>query len=378
MELDMLRDRIDVTDRELLRLFKQRMELVRRVAEYKASHGLPVYQPQREQELLDRVAVLAGEDYAGSARMLFTAIMDISKALQHTALAEDGALDALLEQAVRTRAPAAAGASVACQGVRGAYSYLAAAHLVSQPQRHCFERFSDVRDAVLDGRCRYGVLPLENSSAGSVGEVYDLLSLGGLYIVKAYDLSVSHCLLGVPGARLEQVRRVYSHPQALSQCGDFFAANRSLEAVACANTAVAAQEVAQRADPAEAALAHGECAALYGLNILLADVQSAVDNRTRFILVSKSPEVPENASRIALMLKTAHTPGALYRVMSRFAARGFNITKIESRPIPEQPFEFMFFFEFDGSVAAEEVRLLLQSLGGDCVTFRFLGNYPLG
>ncbi len=378
MNLDELRSGIDEVDRELLRLFLRRMQLVQEVASYKSAHNLPIYQPKREEALLEHIGQLAGERYSTPARMLFAAIMDISKALQHHEAENKGELSALLAKAAACPEPIESQAAVACQGVRGAYSYLAAAHLVQDPERICYDRFSDVCDAVRGGDCRYGVLPLENSSAGSVGEVYDLLSRGGLYIIKSYDLRVTHCLLGIPGARAEEVRMVYSHPQALSQCSEFFSRNRQIDAVPCTNTAVAAQEVARQQDPARAALAHEECAALYGLNILQAGVQNNDNNQTRFILVSKTPAVYPDAHRIALMLRTAHTPGSLYRVMSRFAAQGLNITKIESRPIPEQPFEFMFFFEFDGNVAATEVRTLLQSLDNESGTFCFLGNYPLG
>lgn len=377
MNLDELRGRIDEIDRQILNLFLSRMELVQQIADYKAKNGLPVYQPKREEELLNRIGNLAGEDLRVPARMLFSSIMDISKAVQSHTLADEGELSAMLTQAVQNPEPIAQGATVACQGVKGAYSFLAAAHLVKDPERICYDRFSDVCDAVKSGRCRYGVLPLENSSAGSVGEVYDLLSQGGLYIIKAYDLKVTHCLLGTAGARAEDVRKVYSHPQALSQCSEFFAAHRNIEAIPCTNTAVAAQEVAKRGDASCAALAHAECAALYGLSILKTDVQNNDNNQTRFVLVSKTPVVYPDAHRIALMLRTAHTPGALYRVMSRFAAQGLNITKIESRPIPERPFEFMFFFEFDGNVGMEGVRSLLQSLSGDLAAFCFLGNYPL-
>ncbi len=377
MNLDELRSGIDEVDRELLRLFLRRMELVQQVADYKAANNLPIYQPKREEELLARIGQLAGKELSVPSQMLFAAMMDISKAVQHHSIADEGELSSMLNRAVQAPPPIADGAVVACQGVRGAYSYLAAAHLVNNPERICCDRFSDVYDAVLSGRARYGVLPLENSSAGSVGEVYDLLSRGGVYILKAYDLTVTHCLLGKPEARTENVRTVYSHPQALSQCSEFFAAHRGITEMPCTNTAVAAQQVSQQGDLTCAALAHEECAALYGLHILARNVQNNDNNQTRFILISKTPAVYPDARRIALMLKTAHTPGSLYRVMSRFAARGMNITKIESRPIPERPFEFMFFFEFDGNVAADGVRALLQSLDNDPGTFRFLGNYAL-
>lgn len=377
MNLDELRSGIDEVDRELLRLFLRRMELVQQVADYKAANNLPIYQPKREEELLARIGQLAGKELSVPSQMLFAAMMDISKAVQHHSLADEGELAAMLSRAVHSPEPIAEGAVVACQGVRGAYSYLAAAHLVNRPERVCYDRFSDVCDAVLSGKARYGVLPLENSSAGSVGEVYDLLSRGGVYIIKAYDLTVTHCLLGKPEADALQVRTVYSHPQALSQCSEFIAAHRDITEMPCTNTAVAAQQVSQQGDLTCAALAHEECAALYGLHILARNVQNNDNNQTRFILISKTPAVYPDARRIALMLKTAHTPGSLYRVMSRFAARGMNITKIESRPIPERPFEFMFFFEFDGNVAADGVRALLQSLDNDPGTFRFLGNYAL-
>ncbi len=374
--LDELRNEIDQTDREILKQFARRMELVEQVAAYKMANNLPVYQPKREEALLDRVGELAGERLRIPAQMLFTALMDISKSSQHRAIG--GEIAAMLERAAQNIAPLPEGARVACQGVKGAYSYAAAARLLPLPQRVCYERFDDVFAAVKSGECEYGVLPIENSSAGSVTQVYDLLTDGGLYIIKAYDLPITHCLMGVKGASLGGVKRVYSHPQALSQCSGFFATHREIEAVPCSNTAAAAKAVAEEGDMSAAALANEECAALYGLDILNTDVQNERNNITRFILLSSAPAAYEEADRIALIFRVAHRPGSLHRFISRFAALGLNVTKIESRPIPQKPFEFQFFFEFNGNTRSEEVRALLQSLSDESESFRFVGNYSVG
>ncbi|SDN84266.1 bifunctional chorismate mutase/prephenate dehydratase [Acetanaerobacterium elongatum] len=374
-DLNQLRVEIDQTDEQLLALFKQRMGLVKEVAAYKAANSLPVYQPEREKLLLKRVGELAGEEYRIPAQMLFTSIMDISKANQQ--VAAPGALTQMLLQAAENSQPIPGGATVACAGVEGAYSYVAAGRLLQEPNRVCFERFEDVFAAVVSGRCRYGVLPIENSSAGSVTQVYDLLRSDGCYIVKSYNLKITHSLLGVPGAKLGDITRVYSHPQALAQCGGFFSQNRQITGIPYSTTAAAAQYVSQLGDKTAAALAGEDCARLYGLEVLNSEVQNAENNYTRFILITKTPAAAPEANRIALVLKLSHTPGALHRLISRFAARGLNLTKIESRPIPEVPFEFLFYFEFDGNVRQPKVRELLENLNSELEYLRFLGNYAV-
>lgn len=375
-DLTQLRAEIDQTDEQLLALFKRRMALVQEVAAYKSKNNLSVYQPDREEKLLERIGALAGEELRVPAQMLFASLMDISKASQQV-VAPDGALAQLLQRAAEHPQPVPEGATVACAGVEGAYSYVAAGHLVSNPKRVCCERFEDVFAAVESGECLYGVLPLENSSAGSVTQVYDLLRQDGCYIVKSYNLKITHSLLGVPGARMSDIRRVYSHPQALAQCSGFFSHNRGLSAQSYSTTAAAAQYVAQQGDKTAAALAGEDCARLYGLTVLDTDVQNAENNYTRFILITKTPAVYQEADRIALVLKLSHTPGSLYRLISRFAARGVNLTKIESRPIPEVPFEFLFYFEFDGNIRQNNVRELLESLSSELEYLRFLGNYRI-
>lgn len=374
-DLNQLRMEIDQTDEQLLQLFKQRMGLVKQVAAYKAANNLPVYQPEREELLLKRVGELAGEEYSIPAQMLFTSIMDISKASQQ--VAAPGALTQMLLEAAEGAQPIPRGATVACAGVEGAYSYIAAGRLLREPNRVCFERFEDVFAAVLSGQCQYGVLPIENSSAGSVTQVYDLLRSDGCYIVKSYNLKITHALLGVAGAKLSDITRVYSHPQALAQCDGFFSHNRQITALPYSTTAAAAQYVSQLGDKTVAALAGEDCARLYGLEVLNSEVQNAENNYTRFILITKTPAAAPEADRIALVLKISHTPGSLHRLISRFAARGLNLTKIESRPIPEVPFEFLFYFEFDGNVRQPKVRQLLENLSSELEYLRFLGNYAV-
>ena len=229
--------------------------------------------------------------------------------------------------------------------------------------------------AIEKGLCQYGVLPIENSSAGSVNQVYDLMMKHRFSIVRSVRLRVDHSLLVKPGTALADIREVYSHEQAISQCSEFLANMPGVKVTACENTAVAADMVAKSGRSDVAALASYVCADIYGLECLKENVQDKGDNATRFICISKNLEIYPGADKTSIMAVTAHKPGALYRLLSYFYALGMNMTKIESRPLPERNFEFMFYFDLEKSVYAPDFTQTIVEINEACERFEYLGSY---
>ena len=376
MELDELRSQINGIDEELIDLFRRRMDVAAGIAEYKKEHHLPVYDPARERDVLARVSVLAGEDMEGYARVLFSTLFDLSRAYQN------GKSDHSCELTDRIAAALSSTpqlfpqrAVVACQGVEGAYSQLACCKMFDAPSIMYCKSFEGVFQSVQSGLCRFGLLPIENSSYGSVGAVYDLMRNYNFSIVRAMKLHVDHCLLAKHGTTLEDVRVIYSHEQAIGQCSEFLAKLPNAKVVACANTAEAARMASESTETGVAAIASHTCAALYELSTLAEHIQNRENNYTRFICITRELEIYPGANKMSLMFSLPHTPGSLYRTIARFAALGLNITKLESRPIPGRDFEFMFYVDVDASALSPDVMQLLGEMAQSGETFTFLGNY---
>lgn len=363
-----MRDQIDAIDTQLTALFCARMNIVRDVAEYKRQNNLPVLHTDREQQVLARVAQLAGSDYAQSAQRLFTLLMDVSKIQQAAQLA-----DAAFATPVLTSLPE--DPVVACQGVDGAYSSLAARRMFPTGTVQFYQNFADVFDCVSRGECSLGVLPIENSTAGSVNGVYELMRQHNFYIVRSFKLEVCHCLLAKPAARLEDITDIYSHEQAISQCSDFLSAHPHIRVHLYSNTAAAASFVAQQQTASSAAIAAEGCADIYGLRVISGDIKNAQHNFTRFIAISRDPIMTQGANKISIALTLPHKSGALYGLITQFATLGLNLTKLESRPLPDTDFEFLFYFDFTGSAQNEQILQLMAQLEQQCGYFAFLGNY---
>ena len=265
-------------------------------------------------------------------------------------------------------------ATVACQGTEGAYSFAAAKKLFAEPTIRQYPTFSDVFAAIERGECRYGVLPIENSTAGSVTEIYDLMARHRFYIVRATRLAVDHCLLAKPGTRREEITEVVSHKQALAQCAAYLESLPSAKQTPMTNTALAAEHVAKSKAPI-AAIASRECAALFGLAVLDEHIADAKNNRTRFICISKTPEIYKSADKTSIICTLPHVPGSLARTLARFDAMQINLTKLESRPIPERDFEFRFYFDLVAPPNTPTLLSLLSELAGEHEEFRYLGTY---
>lgn len=376
MDMTDYRERIDEIDRELTALFARRMEVAAQIAAYKREQGLPVLDVRREREKLLAVAEASPEAIREYTPRLFSLLMELSRSYQSAALGRDTALTERIRAAVENTPPLFPDrVTVACQGVEGANSQLACDRLFRSPSILYFADFEAVFTAIEKGLCRYGVLPVENSTAGSVNSVYDLMMRHDFRIVRSIRLKVDHNLLAKPGVKLEEVREIYSHEQAISQCAAFLRTLPGVKVVPCENTAVAARKVAESGDRGVAALASRECMQLYNLQCLQPSVQDKDNNYTRFVVISRELEIYPGADRTSLMVTLPHERGSLYRLLSHFNALGINLLKLESRPLPEREFEFMFYFDLDTPVYAPEFYQLMTELPEACEDFHYLGSY---
>lgn len=376
-DLSDIRHEIDDIDNAILDLFQKRMDCAERVAAYKRTNNLPVLDRSRERAHMAALADKAPEDLRTYTEVLFQLLMEASRARQGKRLAAEHAPKALaaIDQACETTADLfPREAYVACQGVEGAYSQFAADRIFKHPLISYFESFEGVFRAVETDFSRYGVLPIENSTAGSVNKVYDLMMQHDFHIVRTTRVKIDHNLLAKPGTTVEQIHDVYSHEQAINQCAGFIE-RMGLTPHVVENTAMAAKSVADSDRTDVAALSSRACAQLYGLDVLMRDVQDRDDNYTRFACISKQLEIYPGADRTSLMVVTPNDPGSLYKVLARFYALDVNLLKLESRPIPNSDFDFMFYFDVDCSVAAPEFPKLIASLDDVCEEYRYLGSY---
>lgn len=373
-----IRGELDAIDNEIASLYSKRLDLSREIAEAKKASGTPIANPAREREILARVAHVVGPDRADGAALLFTTLFGLSKALQREVIfGESDVTRQIAKAAAETPATFPAEAMVACQGTEGAYSQLAASRLFKFPTIFFFTTFDDVFNAVEKGMCQYGILPIENSSAGSVTAVYDQMVRHNFSIVRAVRLPIGHVLLGRRGAKLGVIREVTSHTQALQQCSRFLASHPEIRQTPAVNTAVAARTLAESGRGDLAAIASRECAEIYGLDILAEDIANVQSNFTRFICISKNPEIYPDSRKISLMMSLPHKPGSLGGILAKFSSIGVNLTKLESRPVPGSDFEFRFTFEFEAEPRNGKAMRLISELSQDpeIEHFSFLGAY---
>ncbi len=375
MELSEIRTKIDQVDEQLLQLFLERMALAEEVAAYKNEHHLPILNKQREREVLARVTEMAGEK-EHYAYHLFSTLFELARSRQ----AELISLPTKVAQQVK--ASLAAGGPlfpqtglVACQGVEGANSQVACDRLLPRGRIVYVKTFDAVVSAVESGLCKFGVLPIENSSNGSVRAVYDLLREHNLSIVRSTRLCIRHELLALPGVKMEDITEVYSHEQAIGQCSRFLNGLSGVRVIPCDNTAMAAKMVAESGNRHAAAISSHPCAALYGLECVNDRIQNSDNNYTRFICVTREPVIYAGANRISLVIAFENKPGALYEILAKLAALDINMTKLESCPVAGSDFEFIFFLELDASVQDPSVLAMLEEMERSCASFHCLGNY---
>lgn len=370
-DLGEIRVEIDKIDSKLIELFKKRMDCAKAVGLYKKENNIPVLNQNRENEILDNVEAKGGE-YGSHARLLFSNIMELSRALQHNIVGSGKKLRAdILNASSKMQTE---NVKVGYQGIKGGNGHEATLKLFPNSEAVNYKTFSDVFDAVDKGEIAYGVLPVENSTAGSVSAVYDLILKHRFYIVKALDLPIDYCLAGLKQSEFSDIEKVWSHPQSLSQCANYIARN-NFDSTPFENTAVAAREVAKEKRLNVAAICSYKAAEEYGLKILDNHLQDDKGNTTRFIVISKTLCIPENANKISLCFSLPHVTGSLYGLLCRFNSLGLNLTKIESRPRKGKDFEYLFYLDFSGSVHSNNVIDLISQLSEEMPEFSFLGNY---
>ena len=376
MDISELREQINEIDHEIVELYGRRMETARAIGRYKREHNLPVLDSERERSLLNKVAEQAGEENEQGVRALYHLLIDHSRMRQEM----DGHPGSPLGQQIReivTAMPAIfpEKAMIACQGVEGAYSQLACEKMIRYPSIMYCRTFENVFGAIENGLCQYGILPIENSLAGSVNSVYDLMIRHHCYIVRSARIKIDHTLLALPGTRMDEIREIYSHEQAIQQCSSFLSRHKEWHVNVCTNTAAAARMVAESGRRDAAAISSGHCAALYGLECLSSEIQNNSNNHTRFICISKKPEIYPGADHTSLMLVLPNHPGSLYQLLSRFNALDINLIKLESRPLPGRDFEFMFYFDLEASVGSPTFSRLIEELDITLNQFSYLGSY---
>ncbi len=376
MDLNELRLEIDKIDDELVKLFGQRMEVAAQISDYKKENNLPIFQPSRERAKLQDVAKKADPGMENYTRVLYSMLFELSRSYQSK---RSGGISPLYEEitkAIETtpklfpQAP-----MVACQGVEGAYSQIACEKIFKNPFILYFKNFDAVFTAIEQGMCQYGILPIENSTAGSVKKIYDLMQKHNFSIVRTFRLKVDHNLLVKPCTKLSDIKEVYSHEQALNQCSDFLQELKGVNIVPVGNTAIAAEMVAKSERKDVAAISSRSCSELYGLECLASSIQDKGNNRTRFICISKNLEIYPGSDKTSIMMILPHRPGSLYKVLARLYTLGINVTKLESRPIPDREFEFMFYFDLETSIYSEEFIQLMCELDELCEEFKYFGSY---
>ena len=374
MELSEIRTKIDAVDDQLLSLFLERMALSEEVAACKNEHHLPILNKQREREILAKVTERAG-DKERYAYHLYSTLFELARSRQAELISAPTRVAERIATALKDGGEVFPQTGLAaCQGVEGANSQVACDRLLPRGNIMYVKSFQAVAAAVESGLCKFGVLPIENSSNGSVRAVYQLLQEHDLSIVRSARLCIRHELLALPGVKPEDITEIYSHEQAIGQCSKFLGGLKDVKVVPCGNTA-AAKMVAESGSRRAAAISSHPCAALYGLECINGNIQDSDNNYTRFICVTKKPVIYAGANRISLIIAFENKPGALYDILSKLAALDINMTKLESCPVAGSDFEFIFFIELEASVQDPSVLAMLEEMERSCAQFQFLGSY---
>ena len=375
LDLNEIRKQIDATDQEIVRLFEQRMRLTQQVAEYKIETGKPVFDPEREHSKLETLGALASDEFnKKGVQELFQQIMSISRKRQYQLLA--GTKNNVSPEYTQVEEIPAEAATVVFQGVEGAYSFAAMKEFFGDRVRSFHvETWKDAMKAISQGKADYAVLPIENSTAGSVLDIYDLLVEYPHYIVGEQIIPVDHVLMGIPGAKREELTEVYSHPQALAQSKRYLEQHPGWKQTAVLNTAVAAKMVAESRDRTKAAIASERAGQLYGLKIIEKSINTEKGNSTRFIILRKGRMYRKDAKKITISFILPHETGSLYEILSNVIHNDLNMTRIESRPIENRQWEYRFFVEFIGNLQDIAVQNACKAISEEALEFKVLGNY---
>lgn len=374
-DLKKLRDNIDQIDRKIVELFEERMGISRQVAEFKMETGKKIFDKTREREKIAAVKQLTHSDFnKHGVEELFQQIMAMSRKLQYQLLEQNGftgrlpfiAVDQIEKENVL----------VVFQGEEGAYTQAAMKqYFGDQIRSFHVQQWRDAMDAIADGSADFAVLPIENSTAGSVSDMFDLLVEYENYIVGEQIIMVEHKLLGVPGSKLENIEYVYSHPQGLMQCRPYLEGHHEWKQIPSENTAIAAKKVSEAGDIHRAAIASAFAAKQFGLEILAEDIFSNEANATRFIVATNQRIFRKEAKKISICVEVPHTSGSLYNILSHFIYNNVSMTKIESHPIQNRNWEYRFFVDFEGNLNDGGVKNALRGIREEATNMKILGNY---
>lgn len=378
MDLSDLRKEIDAADAQLLDAFQKRMEVAEKIGAYKKSIGKPILDSSREREKMGRIYDMADERTKPYISPLYSLLFEVSRGIQSKFVSHINDEASVIEEAVSEMAtrPFPVRANVACQGVEGAFSQEACEKVFQIPSINFFKDFSQVFSAIESGLCKYGVLPVENSNAGTVSAVYDQMIQHSFKIVRSVRVKVDHNCMMLPGGKMSDIKEVISHEQALNQSREFIKSlGPDVKVTAVRNTAEAAKMLSESGRKDLCCLSSAKCSELYNLEIVKSSVQDRSNNYTRFIVISKDLEIYPGANRTSMMMVLKHEPGALYKVLAFLYSRGINLVKIESRPLAGRDFEFMFYFDLETSIYSEGFGNMISELHALSKEFRYLGSY---
>lgn len=368
------RNKLDVIDKQIVELMKQRLEISKDVAEYKIQNNKPVFDKTREEQKLETLCALVEDGFGKRCTdELFKQIMAMSRKLQYGILESEGHSKAMPYEAVD--ALNTKGCHVVYQGVPGAYSHAATLKFFGE-DADCspVATFRAAMEAIKNNEADYAVLPIDNSTAGIINDTYDLLKEYDNYIVAEETVKIEHALVGLPGTDLSKVTRVYSHPQGLMQCAKYLE-DKNWQQIGASNTAVSAKKIVEDQDMTQVAIASETAAKLYGLEIIAPHINTVGINTTRFVIIAKKRIITNDADKISICFEIPHETGSLYNILSHIMFNGLNMTKIESRPISEKKWEFMFYVDFGGHFADAAVKNCLRGIEEEALSIKLLGNY---
>ena len=388
LDLGKIREEIDSIDRELVRLFEVRMDTVIKVAKYKEKNNQPVLDKSRESLVIDKAkSFLKDDHYNKPVEEFFENLMAISRRLQ-AQLIFSGEREEVVVKEIKKEEPVKVELSentvnsksgdikVCYQGVPGAFSESALIEYFGvDTERTNVDDFEDVFKSLKEGKCDYGILPIENSSTGGVSEVCDLLRKYGLYIVGEKSIRIEQNLLGLKDAKFSDIKEVYSHSQGLGQSSEFLKSNKNWTLMPYRNTAESAKLVSEYHDKSKAAIASVRAAEIYDLKVLAENINNNTNNHTRFIVIGKDLEVDKESNKISIVFSAPHKPGALYSALSHFAENNLNMQRIESRPIAEKSWEYFFYIDFEGNIGDDRIKDVIEKIKDNSMYFKLIGNY---
>ncbi|MCR4804002.1 MAG: prephenate dehydratase [Lachnospiraceae bacterium] len=374
MDLGLIRKDIDKIDSELTRLFQERMKLTYKVAESKIATGKKVYDKEREESKLAALSELAEDEFNSEAiRELFTQIMTISRRKQYALVKHDGEE---YEGRVAIDHICADGKPVACFGEPGSYTEQAMIQQFGEDVKGDYKAtFGEVLDAIQNGEAQYGVLPIENSSTGCINDIYDLIAKSEISIVGEQVVKVEQTLIGLPGAKIEDIEVVYSHPQGILQCRPFLKQYPQIQAKEYASTSASVKKVAEEKNPKFAAISSVRAAKMYGLEVLRENINDQSNNSTRFIIITNQKVYRKDGNKVSICVEIKHESGTLYNMLSNFMFNHLNLTQIESRPIEDKKWEYRFFIEFEGNLEDAGVQNALRGVKEEATKFYLYGCF---